>query len=75
MHGFAGVMIQFLEMRQADSSNVKLAACGLAERDTSGSQMVDASGIAPEKGRGLQVDEKTVHSANWEAGEPSDIGS
>src|SRR5882757_1643667 len=37
--------------------------------------MVDASGIAAEKGRRFQVDEKPVHGAHRQASEPCNIGS
>jgi hypothetical protein len=61
---FARVLIEFCQVRKAQSSNVKLSERSLADRKTRNSEVVRTFSTAVKKGAGLQVHQKTVNGAD-----------
>ena len=73
MNGFAGAVIQLLQVRQAYLSNIQLFPSGLTKRNTSHPKVIIAVFVLGKEPSRLQIDQKAVNGAHRQAGEFGDL--
>src|ERR1700686_1284292 len=61
--GFAGLLVQFPQIGQAQASDIKLVYGGLSNRETRDSKLMGALSIAVQEACSDQIGEKTVNRA------------
>jgi hypothetical protein len=66
-------MIQFLKIWETEPANIELAKCGLPDRETRNSQVVNPVSTTVQKSRAMQVHQKAVHCADRKAGKTRNL--